>query len=721
MRMREWLALAALVALGSPAPAADESVPIPGDDFVVQGTVKIRPGVYRVADSNGDGVLHVKGDGTKLDLTGVTLIGAADGVLPDAFAGVGVSVDGAKDVTVAGGAVRGFKIGVRVHDSPYARLVGIDASGNFKQHLKSTVEREDESDWLSGHENDDGHWERDYGAGIALARSPGTIVVQCVVRGGQNGVLLDRCDKAQVFDGDFSFNSGWGIALWRTCDATICRNKADFCVRGYSHGRYARGQDSAGILVFEQCSRNTFALNSATHGGDGFFLYAGNETLKKTGEGGCNDNVVEKCEFSHAVANGIEATFSRGNRFLRNDVGGCDHGIWGGYSWDSLFLANGVVGCRTGISIEHGHGNWIGWNSVSRCKAGLHLWWDPDEELAGTAFGKSHDLRSHASRIESVGFWENDVDIILDGDTDSIITDSIIATDGSQDEVRVSLRGNATYKKLEKLERSCSVSSPVSKFDVDESKLPGTLDPVSGRKRDLRDRKYILVDDWGPVPPTETRLFPATVDAIGAAKLSALGVDRKFEVTSLTDGFVAEPMKGDLPATIAVRRKDGGVAPKPFEIVVKCGDSVRSARGTVASMPWDVSFFKWTKDPREDADAWKALLAGPAVETRRVDGLDFAWNASAVSEKVGADRFGTLATCDLDLPAAGKWRLATVSDDGIRVWVDGKLVVDDWTHHGPTPHDADLDLAAGKHAIRVEHFEIDGWAALRVVLAPRGN
>jgi len=264
--------LLAAVPLCADVRAEDDGVPIPGDDFVVTGTVKIKPGVYRVADANGDGVLHVKGDGTKLDLTGVTLIGAKDEALPDTFAGVGVSVDGAKGVTIIGGAVRGFKIGVRVHDCFAPRLTGIDASGNFKQHLKSTVEREDESDWLFGQENDDGHWERDYGAGIAVRNCAHAIVEHCVVRGGQNGVLLDRCDNAQVFDGHFSFNSGWGVALWRTCEAIICRNSVDYCVRGYSHGRYARGQDSAGILVFEQCSRNTFARNSATHGGDGFFL-----------------------------------------------------------------------------------------------------------------------------------------------------------------------------------------------------------------------------------------------------------------------------------------------------------------------------------------------------------------------------------------------------------------------------------------------------------------
>ena len=54
----------------------------------------------------------------------------------------------------------------------------------------------------------------------------------------------------------------------------IARNACDYCIRGYSHGVYNRGQDSAGILMFEQCSRNVIADNSVTHGGDGIFGFA---------------------------------------------------------------------------------------------------------------------------------------------------------------------------------------------------------------------------------------------------------------------------------------------------------------------------------------------------------------------------------------------------------------------------------------------------------------
>ncbi len=58
------------------------------------------------------------------------------------------------------------------------------------------------------------------------------------------------------------------------------------------------------------------------------------------------------------------------------------------------------------------------------------------------------------------------------------------------------------------------------------------------------------------------------------------------------------------------------------------------------------------------------------------------------------------------------------SDDGVRVLVDGRVVLEDWTWHGPKGADVDVDLAEGEHALRVEHFELDGYATLRVRVDP---
>jgi parallel beta-helix repeat protein len=695
-----------------PAPApADDAVPIPGDDFVVTGKVRVRPGTYHVADAKGDGVIHVRGDDAELDLTGVTLVGHAADARPDAdaFTGVGVDVKG-KSVRVRGGAVRGFKVGVRVRNSPGATISGVDASGNFRQRLRSTVEREDASDWLWPHENDDGQWERNYGAGIACTDSPGVTVRGCVVRGGQNGLLLQRCDRAKAFDNGFSFNSGWGLALWRTNEAVVSHNSMDWCVRGYSHGRYARGQDSAGILVFEQCSRNVFAVNSATHGGDGFFLYAGHETTQRTGKGGCNDNLLWRNDFSHAVANGIEATFSEGNRFVDNELNDCDHGVWAGYSWRTTIVDNRIADCANGVSIEHGNGNVIEENSIARCGIGVHLWTDDDPDLAKSAFGKGRDTTSRSNTVDRNGFAGNRVDVRVAGDVGSSFDDN-----RTQGELKLEVAGGGPLQRRDGPVTSDRIEL---KFEDDRLDVPGARD-VYLPAGTLRGRRYIVIDEWGPVDPRETRLFPARLEAAGEAKLSVLGTDGEFEVASLTDGFVADPPKGTLPATLTIRPKDAGSGLRTFEVAVKAKGATHRAAGTIVSSSWDVRFFRWTRDPREDAGAWKALLAGEPTERRTLPALDFRWQGGKVSDAVGADRFGTLATTEIALPA-GKWTLRTVSDDGIRVWVDDRLVVDDWTHHGPTPHDADLAFAeAATHRVRVEHFEIDGWAALSVTLAPR--
>jgi hypothetical protein len=44
--------------------------------------------------------------------------------------------------------------------------------------------------------------------------------------------------------------------------------------------------------------------------------------------------------------------------------------------------------------------------------------------------------------------------------------------------------------------------------------------------------------------------------------------------------------------------------------------------------------------------------------------------------------------------------------------VDKRLVIDNWTHHSPTEDEAVIDVEEGTHRIRIEDFEIDGWAAL---------
>ena len=54
-------------------------------------------------------------------------------------------------------------------------------------------------------------------------------------------------------------------------------------------------------------------------------------------------------------------------------------------------------------------------------------------------------------------------------------------------------------------------------------------------------------------------------------------------------------------------------------------------------------------------------------------------------------------------------------------WAFDKQVLERWDRHAPTEDVVELDLEAGAHTFRLEHFEIDGWAWLTVRLEQLGT
>ncbi|MBM4113521.1 MAG: hypothetical protein FJ253_09175, partial [Phycisphaerae bacterium] len=68
----------------------------------------------------------------------------------------------------------------------------------------------------------------------------------------------------------------------------------------------------------------------------------------------------------------------------------------------------------------------------------------------------------------------------------------------------------------------------------------------------------------------------------------------------------------------------------------------------------------------------------------------------------------------LRVPRDGVWRLGLESDDGARLLIGGRVVVDIDGLHVATRRDAEVALAEGWHAIRVEYFNAGGDSALRM-------
>ncbi|HEX5053702.1 MAG TPA: right-handed parallel beta-helix repeat-containing protein [Planctomycetota bacterium] len=709
--------------------AQEHGVAIAGDDFAITSSCKLAPGVYRFGDAHDDGIVRVTGNDLTIDCRGVTIDGANDTELADAFHGFGIVADGCRNLTIEGLVVRGTKIGMYFVHCDGLTLRDCDVSGNFRQHLRSTPRAEDGADWLFGHDNDDNQWFR-YGAGIYVERSSGVTVAHCRARRGQNGVCLSRVDASFVVDNDMSFLSGWGLAMWRSSRNDVSNNKFDWCMRGFSYGVYHRGQDSAGILVYEQCCDNVFAFNSATHGGDGFFLYAGNETLQRTGTGGCNGNLLYHNDFSHAAANGIEATFSQGNRFVDNVLDECDHGIWGGYSHDTLIVGNTMRDCSNGISIEHGHGNRIDANTFERCGVAIHLWGGDNPDFAKTPYGQRQDTRSHGYVIANNTIRATGLAIALEDTSDVQIAagaiDATYVNGEAGPAAATALRTNGRCADLRADASLGRLQGPVRPAPLERA--PAAVEPVPAPHTRgtqdaflppgaLRGRRYIFVDDWGPYDFTSVRLFPDDVATWGSAEIFALGPDAEFTIGDVTGDVTVTPRTGRLPATITVRA-NGPAGASPFSFRLQAGEHAAAAKGLILRATWHVVFHGWddqgAKQPPRD---WQAVLRSPPLDTMQLDGIRFRWGGGRPSDKVPPEHFATVATTEMELPA-GRYEVRTISDDGVRLWIDGKVVIDNWTWHPPHEDVAEVALERGKHAFRLEHFEIDGVAQLELDLRP---
>jgi PKD repeat protein len=102
-------------------------------------------------------------------------------------------------------------------------------------------------------------------------------------------------------------------------------------------------------------------------------------------------------------------------------------------------------------------------------------------------------------------------------------------------------------------------------------------------------------------------------------------------------------------------------------------------------------------------------LAGAPVLTRQDPTIDFAWNLGAPAASVPADNFSVRWT-KTQYFAAGTYRFTTISDDGVRLQVDGDVVIDQWHDQSSTVHETVVALDSGQHTVRLEYFD-SGWDA----------
>lgn len=209
---------------------------------------------------------------------------------------------------------------------------------------------------------------------------------------------------------------------------------------------------------------------------------------------------------------------------------------------------------------------------------------------------------------------------------------------------------------------------------------------------------------WGVVSRSGNDLYASVYQWPGAGKplhLSAttgftvkgarvLGSDQKVTVTKAGDGYDITP---------------SGDATNPTATVIKLSitPAAPTREGNGAGLKAEIF----------DNDQ----LSGSPKVTRTDPTINYAWRyLGSPAPSIPSDRFGTRWTGTIEPRYSEKYQFTTVSDDTVRVWIDGKLVIENTTPHAPAVDKGAIELQAGKrYAIRVEHTEQTGEAHMKLL------
>lgn len=682
------------------APArGDEELAIDRDNVVVTRSVKIKPGRYLVKDADHDGVLHIKVDNVVVDFQGSTLaamdIEGADLSKAD---GIGVSVQGARNVILRNAKVHGYAFNIRGTASPGLRLEDCDVSHAKAQRI--AVDGRPIEIWLVLRALD--AW-RSYGAGIWLEASPGSTVSRCRGSGMQNGLLLVDSAECKVTECDFSYNSGFGIGLWGSCRNEVAWNRIDFVNRPWGGGW---GGDSAALVVVGGSHDNYLVGNSMTHSGDGLFLTdelnggLNQETKTVHFKGNCNNNIIARNDGSWSTANAFEGTFSVANIYYENWANDSSFGFWLGFSNDSALLGNEIKRNRNdGIAIEHGHGTRIEGNTLSDNRgAAIALWAGGPEWLRALCPCKDTDVRDNVIERCGRGFRLDNCELVSAGGNRMQNTpeDNYVYTTRPAAKVLARFESGRRYLRLKQI----LDARPAGFTMYREGSGPKGIEWLQPDDYSPRDSRGKLVT-WRPRDAATLELFPLVCEELEIQSPDWIRVER-------------DDAAGVYVASAGSTSGPGEWKRFVLKVVSKTTKVAQRIEGAFLTAEWDLQWFAWgrpTKLAYDDAAAWSKLFESkPLCEQRTRELSTKLWQRS-VPPGVPPSHFAILARTRVRMPA-GTYRFSALSDDGIRVFLDGKEVISRWNHHGPTPDATEVEVTEGVHEFVVHYCQEDGASAL---------
>jgi hypothetical protein len=134
-------------------------------------------------------------------------------------------------------------------------------------------------------------------------------------------------------------------------------------------------------------------------------------------------------------------------------------------------------------------------------------------------------------------------------------------------------------------------------------------------------------------------------------------------------------------------------------------ESFQLAEGNEVAGAWDAEYFINTN------------LAGEPTLERQDGAIDFDWNGGAPDPRITRDNFSVRWTRQV-LVEAGPYLFTIQHDDGMRIYIDGKIFYDAWYDQPVSYNLRRVNLLGGYRTLTVEYYEHLGNATARVSVEP---
>ena len=102
--------------------------------------------------------------------------------------------------------------------------------------------------------------------------------------------------------------------------------------------------------------------------------------------------------------------------------------------------------------------------------------------------------------------------------------------------------------------------------------------------------------------------------------------------------------------------------------------------------------------------------------------VNFDWGSGSPHPLIGTSTFSVRWTGWVQAPSTGTYTFYTLSDDGVRLWVNGQLIINNWTCHAATEDNGSIALSGDKkYDIKLEFYENTGAAVIKLSWTPPGQ